>query len=260
MDDARSWTVDALRQVATSVEVDFESKDPRAGDARADLLVTMWDIRLSLHLKRYSLVDESRAWRLAATARPDSTGEPGSASRDSAVLFVVADRVTETARKILSDAQIGYLDLRGHLALQAHGLIINTPVDFGWMRPERTDALAGKAGLEVATALLMQPNRGPAVRELARELERSPSTVSDVLNRMKVGGRITPEHRVIDDRLFWDVAERWPSDRTYLAQMPGPGEYSRLTAPLQLGMSDVERYRRRGRVRSPYCCSSRPAA
>jgi len=35
------------------------------------------------------------------------------------VLLVVGDRVTETARRILTNHYAGYYDLRGHLALRS---------------------------------------------------------------------------------------------------------------------------------------------
>jgi len=55
-------------------------------------------------------------------------------------------------------------------------MVIDAEVEPVKGRLERTKALSGRAGLEVATALLMQPERRVAVRELARELGRSPST------------------------------------------------------------------------------------
>ena len=82
------------------------------------------------------------------------------------VPLVVGDRVTETARRILTDHRAGYYDLRGHLALRSANVVIDAVLPPVSGRVERTHALSGSAGLEVATALLMDPAAGMAIREL----------------------------------------------------------------------------------------------
>ena len=101
----------------------------------------------------------------------------------------MGDRVTETARRILTDHHAGYYDLRGHLALRSANVVIDADVTPVSGRVERTNTLSGGAGLEVATALLMDPAADVAIRELARRLSRSPSTVSDVLTALRRAGR-----------------------------------------------------------------------
>lgn len=76
------------------------------------------------------------------------------------VLLVVGDRVTEAARRILADHRAGYYDLRGHLALRSANVVIDADVTPVSGRVERTHALSGSAGLEVATALLVNPAAG----------------------------------------------------------------------------------------------------
>ena len=162
-----------------------------------------------------------------------------SSSPGAVVLLVVADRVTDAARKVLSSRRGGYLDLRGRLALRADGLVIDAEVEPVKERAERSEALGGKAGLEVATSLLMRPERPVAVRELARELGRSPSTASDVLAALRRDHLIDSTNAVVGTDLFWRVVDRWPSRRIHLATLPSPSDAS-LTRPLRLGLDDVK--------------------
>ena len=156
------------------------------------------------------------------------------------VLLVVGDRVTETARRLLVEHRAGYYDLRGHLVLRSANIVIDADVEPVSGRVERTNALSGSAGLEVATALLMEPAAGVAVRELARRLGRSASTVSEVLATLRHDGLVDDQHRVEGTRLFWQLADRWPAKIVYLAQFPMPGDNATITKPLRLGLDDVE--------------------
>jgi DNA-binding transcriptional ArsR family regulator len=183
-----------------------------------------------VQVKRRALVTDEVARRLLAEAPrlPNS------------VLLVVGDRVTETARRLLVQHRAGYYDLRGHLALRSANVVIDADVEPVTGRVERKDALSGSAGLEVATALLMEPASGAAVRELARRLGRSPSTVSEVLATLRRADLIDDRHRVEGTQLFWQVADRWPATRVDLAQLPVPGDNTTITQPLRLGLDDVE--------------------
>jgi DNA-binding transcriptional ArsR family regulator len=122
--------------------------------------------------------------------------------------LIVADRVTESARKLLTTRQAGYYDLRGRLALRGGGLVIDAEVEPLRERPQRTNALSGKTGLEVASALLMQPERRTAVRELARRLGRSASTISEILSALRRDGLVDADNTATDSRLFWELADR----------------------------------------------------
>ncbi|WP_257430823.1 transcriptional regulator [Nocardioides carbamazepini] len=222
--DTESLVIEALQHLG----VDARPLGPSEGaDAGGDLLLVEPDgIATAIDLKRRSLVDEKTAERLLA----DHDARRG-------VLMVVADRVTEHARRTLSTTGTGYYDLRGHLALHAPGVVLNTHVPAVKDRPTRTDALAGKAGLEVATALLMTPDRAVVVRELARGLERSASTVSNVLAALRRDDLLDDVNTVAGTELFWQVAQRWPAKRTYLARAPLAGDNS-LASPLRFGIRD----------------------
>lgn len=183
-----------------------------------------------VQVKRRALVTDEVARRLLA----ESPLPPGS------VLLVVGDRVTEAARRLLVEQRAGYYDLRGHLALRSANVVIDADVEPVSGHVERTDALSGSAGLEVASALLMKPTAGVAVRELARRLGRSASTVSEVLATLRLTGLVDDRHRVEGTQLFWQVADRWPVKRVQLEQLPMPGDRATITQPLRLGLDDVE--------------------
>jgi hypothetical protein len=221
--DIRALVVDAF------TELGIEARLPvGAPDGGPDLELDLDGSQAALRIKYRSLVTDDVAKRLLADAR----------SVDEVVL-VVGDRVTEAARKMLTSTRGGYLDLRGRLAVRAAGLVIDADVVPVKARAERSTALGGKAGLEVATALLMRPERPVAVRELAREVGRSPSTASDVLAALRRDGLIDATGAVASTDLFWQVADRWPVQRVLLATLPMADDPS-SARPLRLGLDDVE--------------------
>ncbi len=221
--DTGALVADALEQLG----IDARRLVHVSGN-RVDLVLDPNGVGSLIQVKYRSLVTHDVAVRLLA--------EP---LTSNAALLVVADRVTEEARKALTAGGGGYLDLRGRLALHTGHVVIDAEVEPVRRRPERTEALSGKAGLEVATALLMQPEGDPAVRVLARELGRSPSTVSTVLSALRRSGSIDGGNVVAGPELFWQVAERWSRPRVLLAQLPAPGD-AVLTKALRLGLDDVE--------------------
>ena len=199
-----------------------------APDGAVDLVLDPDGVRVNLQLKRRALVSGDVAERLVAEADPAR-----------GALLVVADRVTDSGRKALVSRSAGYLDLRGRLALRAPRLVVASDVDPLLGRAGRSEALAGRVGLEVATALLMKPARSATGRELAREVGRSPSTVSEVLSALRRDDLIDENNTVVGHDLFWQLAERWPTRRTYLLRRPSPGDAGPLD-PLHLGLGDVE--------------------
>ncbi len=198
-------------------------------DVGTDLVLDASGVHLAVQVKRRALVTDAVAEQ-ALRVHP----------RSAVALLIIADRVTETARKILTTRGAGYYDLRGRIALRAEGIVIDAEVEPLRERSQRTSALGGKAGLEIACAALMQPERGTAVRELARQLGRSASTVSEVLSVLRREGLVDAKNAVTDSRLFWQVADHWDTPRTHLARLPSHGE-TPLTDALRLGLVDVER-------------------
>jgi DNA-binding transcriptional ArsR family regulator len=220
--DAGILLADALAQLGV------QSRQPAdAPDQGIDLVIEPGGIRVQV--KRRALVTDEIARRLL-TETPHSP---------DSVLLVVGDRVTGTARRLLIEHHGGYYDLRGHLALRSATVVIDADVEPVSGRPERTNALSGSAGLEVATALLMEPVAGAAVRELARRLGRSASTVSEVLAALRQAGLVDDGHRVEGTQLFWQVADRWPATRFDLVRLPATGDDA-ITKALRLGLDDAE--------------------
>lgn len=232
MEDVQTLVIDALRQLGIEARPPIDDNVDRA----IDLILDPWGIGLGIEVKRWALVTDETVGRLVRSRRNHRV-QPSDAS--APVLFVVGDRITQAARDAILANRWGFYDLRGRIALRSEQMLISADVDTVTHRSERTSALGGKAGLEVATALLMNPDRKPAVRELARELDRSASTVSEVMSSLRGEKLIAADNRVIDERLFWTVAEQWPTTRTYLSETPRPGLGLAVTQSLRLGLEDV---------------------
>ncbi|ROP33524.1 regulatory ArsR family protein [Couchioplanes caeruleus] len=220
---AETLIADAFAQLG--IEAHIPTGTPDAG---IDLVLDVNGVQLAIQVKRRALVDDTIAERVLA-----EPGPPGS------TLLIIGDRVTEAARGVLTARGAGYYDLRGRLALRARGLVIDAEVAPLRERPQRTAALRGKAGLEVACALLQQPGQGTTVRELARRLGRSVSTVSEILSALRGDELVDATNAVTDSRFFWQVADHWATPRTHLAQLPPPGDAA-LTRALRLGMDEAE--------------------
>ena len=226
-----------VRDAFAHVDVDVLLPDMMHGDPDpgVDLIIEPDGAAVSLQIKRAAFVNDQLANRfvLDSQALLKQSAQTGASS----VVFVVADQVTRTARTELARANVGYLDLRGRLSLHAPGLIIEADVDPQERRASRRDPLKGKAGREVAAALLIHPARKPGVRVLSRELNRSVSTVSEVLGAFRES-RYIEGAAVSAQRLFWALADRWSADIEYLLDVPSPDQGS-LAAPLRLGLDQV---------------------
>lgn len=222
--DTDAAVVDAFAQVGIEAR-----PNEYASDGVLELLLFAPDsIGTPVVVKRRALVTDDVAGRLLAEVEAPN-----------GILFVVGDRVTETARRLLTSKRGGYYDLRGRLALRTDRIVIDVEVDPVDERAARTTALAGRAGLEVASALLMQPSRRVAVRELAREVGRSASTVSEILAALRRDGLVDEVNAVEDTQLFWQLADRWGASPTYLAQLPSRDDAA-VTKALRLGLGGVE--------------------
>lgn len=184
-------------------------------------------VALVLAIERRSLVTDD-------TARSLLQGTP-----HGSTLLVVSDRVTAEARKILAEGGAGYLDLRGRLGLRTDRVVIDAEIEPSREHREtRTDALTGSVGLEVATAILLSPHRQNAVRALARELGRSPSTVSGILSALRRDGLVDSANKLSGTDLFWRVADRWTTSAVPLASVPDATD-STLAGALGLGLTDL---------------------
>lgn len=166
------------------------------------------------------------------------------ASDDRSVLrVVVADRITQQARQLLEAASWGWLDLRGHLHLAAEGLYVDANVP-GLREPSgSSQPLAGRVGQEVAALLLLDPSQPAAVREIARTLGRSASTVSQAIASMRQASLVDDRRKPVVPDLFWELADRWKPNTVDLQSSPSPTKTRAVGAvddALRLGLTDVE--------------------
>lgn len=147
-------------------------------------------------------------------ASPDSItvhlDEPGSERTQ----MVVRDRITPAERRHLTDAGIGWHDLRGRVSMRFPGLVIeaDVPGDPDLASPRRTQVLAGAvvSGVTVA-ALAAWPEPLPGIRATARAIDATPGGVSLAFKRLIAAGYLTADHRATAD-LFWAAAEEWRPD------------------------------------------------
>ncbi len=220
--DAEDLIVGTFQQVGIDAKV-IAGSAVAGGSVLPEPVVLLGGRDIELVLKRRSLVNDAVVEQLLKETR-------------GRTLFIVAERITGSARKQLTARGSGYLDLRGRLALRTGNVLIDIDVDPIKKRPDRADALGGKAGLEVAVALLLDPESGASVRGIARDLGRSPGTVSEVLKGLRDGGLIDESNRVVGTDLFWEVADRWETPQTLVADLPDPQSPS--AKALRLGLDE----------------------
>lgn len=217
------------------LDVPVQAATDQEADQGLDLVVDPRGVGVGLELKRVALVTDRAVSRLRQSAQQIGSEESG-----SKVVMVVADQVTKSARNLLMDSGMAYLDLRGHIGLRHPRLIIDAEVEPQARRTSVVRPLAGRVGLEVAAALLMSPHSGSSVRQLARDLNRSASTVSQALAALRDDRLIDDQNMVSGPRLFWELADHWPGQEQYLAQLPPPGAAATITIPLRLGLDDLQ--------------------
>ncbi|MEH3076875.1 MAG: hypothetical protein PGN11_09365 [Quadrisphaera sp.] len=152
----------------------------------------------------------------------------------------MGDRITSSARAALTRAGAGYLDLRGHLALRTDRIVVDSPVTPSAGRSDRKDGLRGEAGLAIAVWLLLSPDGGASVRHVARDLGRSPSTVSEVFGALRRDGLVDEELRPQGARLFEEVASRWPTARSPVRTAPATDPLTADATALALGLDDID--------------------
>lgn len=149
--------------------------------------------------------------------------------------IVVADRISEAARAELSRAGMAWLDRRGQLWIRTEGLFVNAAVPASTAPAHRRVAEVFRgAGLDVTLALLASPDVSHGVHELARQTDRSPGRVSEILSALRSQGLVGTENRPKVPELFWAVAEEWKPHWTPMAAAPPhePSERYRLSGAL----------------------------
>lgn len=217
--------------------IGLEPAQPERGDMRSDLAIDLGDRLLAVELTGAGTVSAGDLSRRLERWE----AQANTADRAQVLPVLVADTIVESARELLRKHGWGWLDLRGHVYLRAPGVFVDSDVPPLRERPGRARALSGVVGLEVACLILLDPDRPPNVRPMARALNRSASTVSNILGLLRNDGRIAGDGTVDAQGLFWQVADVWPRKSTELASVPEPEPgMGSVNAALHLGLEDVE--------------------
>lgn len=150
---------------------------------------------------------------------------------------LVANRITADARSHLRSADWGWLDLRGHMHVVAPGLFVDADIETTQpTAPRNLDPFSGRSGLEVAADLLLNPDKPVGVREIAKRIGRSPSTVSEVVGRLREADLIDEERTAVVPNLFWSLVHAWRPPSLDVASLPGDDRA--LLTTLKVGLDN----------------------
>lgn len=182
----------------------------RSGDRGHDLVLDFDGQTVNLQIKRASVVSPAHVNPLSQGADPDS----------SSISLLVADRISEAARRLLAERGWSWLDVRGHVYIRAPGVLVETSFRPRGVVP--TPRSAGRAWREVCFALLREPQAPVGVRPLARMLELSPAAVSGALAQLREASLLDRQDRPLVPELFWALSDRWDVTRVALKRAPQP--------------------------------------
>lgn len=138
--------------------------------------------------------------------------------------LVVADRITSDARDRLTAAGWSWLDRRGRLHVRAPGVRVDADVPSSSTLGTKANgpAVTGLAGVAVAYWLCTHPGQPVSPRGLFPALGISPSTISDASQRLSEAGLVDEDRAGIFPELFFELAEAWKPEWTWLASAPDP--------------------------------------
>ncbi|MEV7039230.1 hypothetical protein [Amycolatopsis sp. NPDC051061] len=205
--------IDAVIAAFAAVDITTRAAEKRSADpTTGDLTVEVNGVPLDVDVK------------VAATVTPDSLPRQIRQWADMhpqaiPARLLVADRIVAAAREVLREHGWSWLDLRGHLHLSGPGVLVDTPVPATSDVSRPVDLFAGKVALEVSCALLLTPQRPSSVRQLARDLNRSPSSVSAVMSSLREAQLIDSQGLPVTPELFWETASAWRPARTTIARV-----------------------------------------
>ncbi|BBU22464.1 MULTISPECIES: hypothetical protein [Mycobacterium] len=222
--------VDELADAVAAVGLKFVRAN-EANDLHADGVLVLPDNRqLLVEVKTSSLMttkglrDQLQLW--SHQLRANTVG------------VVVANRITADAREELRAAGWSWLDTRGHLRLAANGLLVDANVPAAMRAPRRREPFAGQVGIELASAMLLTPDRVVSIRPLATQIDRAPSSVSDTIAAFRDANLITPAGHPRTPELFWELASRWKPTDFAVANEPREGG---LLNALRVNLDDFDK-------------------
>ena len=148
--------------------------------------------------------------------------------------LIVADRISEQARRVLAEGGVAWLDRRGHL--QFRGATVRIDADVPALvqpEPTRVTELFVPTGLDVAVALLLHPQEFHRTTEVARLIGRSPGRVSEILAAMRDRGLVDRQGWPSIPDLFEEMADAWAPSWRRLETLPqGDADLFRLSGTL----------------------------
>lgn len=221
--------VDELADAMAAVGLMFVRAD-EANNPYADGVVVLPD-------KRQLLVEVKTSSLVTAKGLRDQLQLWSHQLRSNTIGVVVANRITADAREELRAAGWGWLDTRGHLRLAASGLLIDTNVPAAMHAPRQREPFAGQVGIEMASAMLLSPDRVVSIRPLATQIGRAPSSVSDTVAAFRDADLITPAGHPRTPELFWELASRWQPTEIAVANEPREGG---LLDALRVNLDDFD--------------------
>jgi len=234
--------VGALSEALSQVGLTLSARSRGARREAADVVVrSPAGDECTVLVRQMSLANVDALQRLSLSTSP--SGDAVEPDAVGPVLVVVADRIPQPSRAWLGEHGVSWLDLRGHLRLVAQGFFIDADVRPQRERPARSSALAGRVGLEVTTLLLTEPGIPPRVRAIASRLDRSASTVSEVLKVLREQELLDRYGLTRPADLFWEVAAIWNPEAADLTRVPDPDDRAVSQA---LGLERVQVENARG--------------
>lgn len=142
------------------------------------------------------------------------------------VPLVVADRITADARIRLADAGWSWVDRRGPLHLRGPGVLVDRDIGRPLGRLGAPPApITGRSGIAVAYWLCAHPGESLSPTKDAAVLGVAPSTISTTVRRLADAGLVDERGAGAFPELFWELADAWPVERTWLAAAPDPAHH-----------------------------------
>lgn len=129
---------------------------------------------------------------------------------------VVANRISEAARTLLSEAGWSWYDRRlgARIVLGKHVFHLppeprsTEPNARRMPAPAADGPIRGRAGIAYAAALLCRPSDPPSLRSIAALVEMSPTSISNAAKLLAEAG-LASDGRPMTPDLFWALAAIW---------------------------------------------------
>jgi len=151
--------------------------EPRGLDRRVDTIIRFAGTRATVAVEFKQRANAATAWQLVQYAH----------ANPKTPVVIIAGETTAQAREILSDHNIGVIDGLGNAHIELPGLLFHLEGHLRESRPATTGPptrLSGKAGLAAQT-LLLHPERGWQIQELAKDAGVSAGLAHRVLARLE---------------------------------------------------------------------------